>query len=140
MWSDTLLQAERIHLVRLAMWATLSILLGASLWLIGRRGRGPLLASFGGQLAAWGALLVALTGAMGASLGMRDHAGAVRLDRMTWLLAGLSAGLAAGGAAVSLVGWLLGRRLGVVGAGLAVLIQGIAVAILSLVLAGSIAR
>lgn len=140
MWSDALLQAERFHLVRLAMWAALSVLLGATLWLVGRRGRGPLLASFGLQLAAWGALLIAVTGAMGMGLGIRDHAGAVRLDRVTWLVVGLSAGLAVAGAAVSLVGWLLGRRLGIVGAGLAVLVHGIAVAILSLVLAGSIAR
>jgi hypothetical protein len=38
------------------------------------------------------------------------------------------------------VGWRLGRRLGLVGAGLAVVIQGIALALLDLVLAGQISR
>jgi len=122
------------------MWAVLSVLLGVASWLLGRRGRGTLLASFGLQLAAWGGLLIAVAGAMGVGVGMRDHAGAVRLDRTTWFAAGLACGLALAGAAVSLLGWLLGRRLSVVGAGLAVLVHGVAVAVLSLMLAGAIAR
>lgn len=122
------------------MWAALSVLLGVALWLLGRHGRGALLASFGLQLAAWGGLLLAVAGAMGVGVGLRDHAGAVRLDRMTWFLTGLASGLAVAGAVASLLGWLLGRRLGIVGAGLAVLVHGVAVAILSLALARAIAR
>ena len=44
------------------------------------------------------------------------------------------------GSALLVLGWRLARRMGLVGAGLAVIIQGAALALLDLVLAGQISR
>ena len=49
-------------------------------------------------------------------------------------------GYALVGLTLVMVGWRFGRRLGLVGAGLAVVIQGIALALLDLVLASQISR
>jgi hypothetical protein len=44
------------------------------------------------------------------------------------------------GAALALAGWRLGRRLGLVGAGVGVIVQGSALLVLDLVLAAQISR
>jgi hypothetical protein len=128
MWADTLMAAERAHLVRLATWGAIGIVVGTLLlaWLALRRQRSPLLLHFGIQTAAWGAVIVALAAPGLRSLALRDHAGATRLAGMLWLNVGLDAGYAAVGATLALAGWALGRRLGAVGAGLAIVVQGLA--------------
>lgn len=142
MWADTLLAAERAHVLRLFAWGGGSILVGTALltWLhVGRR-RSALLEHFGMQTAAWGAVVLALAALARASLGPRDLAAATRLDRLLWLNVGLDVGYALVGITLAVTGWRLGRRLGLVGAGLAVVIQGLALALLDLVLASRISR
>ena len=142
MWADTLLSAERTHVLRLLAWGGASVLIGTALlaWLhVGRR-RSALLEHFGLQTAAWGAVVVALAAMARASLGPRDLASATRLDRLLWLNVGLDIGYALVGITLALIGWRLGRRLGLMGAGLAVVIQGIALALLDLMLATQISR
>lgn len=142
MWADTLLSAERAHLVRLLVWAAGSLLAGTALlaWLqIGRR-RSALLEQFGLQTAGWGAAELAFAAMAWASLAARDLAGATRLDRLLWLNIGLDGGYVLVGVTLVLTGWLLGRRLGLIGAGLAIVLQGVALALLDLLLAGQISR
>ena len=142
MWADTLLAAERAHLVRLLVWAGGSLLAGTALlaWLqIGRR-RSALLEHFGLQTAGWGAAELAFAVAARASLAARDLAGATRLDRLLWLNIGLDGGYVLVGVTLVVTGWLMGRRLGLIGAGLAVVLQGVALALLELLLAGQISR
>jgi hypothetical protein len=142
MWADTLLAAERAHVLRLLVWGGSSALVGTALlaWLhVGRR-RSSLLQHFGIQTAAWGAVVLVLGAIAGASLAPRDLTAATRLDRLLWLNVGLDAGYVLVGITLIGAGWGLGRRLGLVGAGLAVLIQGLALALLDLVLAGQISR
>lgn len=142
MWADTLLAAERAHLTRLLVWGGGSILAGTMLlaWLRAGGRRSVLLEQFGIQTAAWGAMALAL-GAIGrASLALRDLAAATRLDRLLWLGVGLDAGFVLVGLTLGLSGWALGRRLGLVGAGLAVVVQGIALGLLALLLASQISR
>jgi hypothetical protein len=142
MWADTLLAAESAHLARLLVWSVASVLVGTALvaWLhIGRR-RSSLLEHFGIQTAGWGAAELAFGAIARASLAPRDLAAATRLDRLLWLNIGLDAGYVLVGVALLLTGWRLGRRLGLVGAGLAVVVQGIALALLDLLLAGQISR
>jgi hypothetical protein len=57
---------------------------------------------------------------------MRDADGAARLDRLLWLNTGLDVGYVAVGLTLAIAGWSLGRRLGAVGAGLGVVVQGMA--------------
>lgn len=73
-------------------------------------------------------------------LAARDIAGATRLDRVLWLNIGLDAGYVLVGVALVLVGWRLGRRLGLVGAGIGLVVQGCALVVLDLILAAQISR
>jgi hypothetical protein len=90
--------------------------------------------------AAWGAFALVVGTLLLSQLGMRDVAGATRLDRLLWLNIGLDAGYVLVGLTLAIVGWKVGRRLGLVGAGIAVVVQGLALALLDLVLAAQISR
>ena len=142
MWADTLLVAERAHLLRLALWGGACLLVGTAVVAMLRIGRhgSSLLEQFGIQTAAWGAIEwgVALLGQR--SLSLRDLADATRLDRMLWLKIGLDVGYVLVGLSLAVLGWRAVRRLGLVGAGIAVVLQGTALAVLHLVLAGQISR
>lgn len=142
MWADTLLAAERAHIVRLLAWGGGSVLMGTALlaWLhLGRR-RSLLLEHFGIQTAAWGVVELALGAIAHASLAERDLAAATRLDRLLWLNVGLDVGYVLVGLTLVVTGWTFGRRLGLVGAGLAVMVQGFALVLLDLLLASQISR
>ncbi len=142
MWADTLLAAERAHLVRLLVWGGGSVLVGTALlaWLHRGRRRSALLKHFGTQTAAWGAVELAFGATALGTLATRDLAGATRFDRLLWLNVGLDAGYVLVGLTFLATGWRLGRRLGMVGAGLAIVVQGIALGLLDLVLASQISR
>ena len=142
MWSDTLLQLERTHLLRLFAWGATCVLLGTLLLatLAATRRRSPLLSHFGIQTAAWGAIVLAIAGWAWRGLALRDLAGATRLDRLLWLNIGLDAGYAFVGITLAVVGWRLARSHGLVGAGIAIVIQGLALAVLDLQLAGAVGR
>ena len=142
MFADTLLQLERAHLVRLIAWGALNVLLGTlllSILLAGRR-RSPLLQQFAIQLGAWGLVELAIAAVAWRGLALRDLAGAVHLDRLLWLNIGLDAGYAGVGVTLAILGWQLGRRLGLVGAGLGVVVQGVGLAVLDMVLVAQIGR
>jgi hypothetical protein len=142
MYADTLFRAEQMHLFGLLIWGGASVVVGAVLWglLAWRRSRSPLVTHFAIQTLAWGGVVLALAGRGWSTLAMRDHAGAVRVDRLLWLNVGLDAGYAGIGATLAIAGWLFGRRLGAVGAGLAVVVQGAALAALDLAVALQIQR
>jgi hypothetical protein len=141
-WADTLLAAERLHLVKLAIWALASLLVGsvtlAALRL--RAAESPLLRHFALQMAAWGAANALLVAWGRSALMLRDLAGAVSLDRLLWFSIGLDVGCVAVGTTLAVAGWSLGRRLGLVGAGLGVILQGAALALLDLQLAAQVVR
>lgn len=142
MWADTLLAVERAHLIRLIVWGGASLLVGSALLGLMRvRGhRSALLRHFGIQTTAWGAVDLALAAAGLQRLELRDLAGATRLDRFLWLNIGLDIGYVLVGITLLVVGWRLAWRMGLVGAGVAVIVQGSALALLDLVLAGQISR
>ena len=142
MWADTLLAAERAHVLRLMLWGGGSMLVGTALlaWLHLGRWRSALLEQFGLQTAAWGAAELVFAAIARAGAAPRDLAGATRLDRLLWLELGLDGGYLLVGLTLVVSGWMLGRRLGMVGAGLAVVVQGAALALLHLLLAGQISR
>jgi hypothetical protein len=132
MWSDTLQAIERAHLLRVGGWGAASALAGTLLLALiaVRRWRTPLLFHFALQTAAWGAVDLALAGWGLSALTLRDHAAATRLDRLLWLNVGLDVGYVAVGATLAIAAWRLGRRLGGVGAGLGVIVQGVALLVL----------
>jgi hypothetical protein len=132
LFADSLLQLEHDFLLRLAIWAHMSVLAGALLllWLTRRSERSPLLFHFAVQTAAWGAFAVALAGLQWHGLALRDLAGATRLDHLLWLAAGLDLGGVAVGVTLAASGWYAGRRLGPVGAGLGIIVQAAAFLVL----------
>lgn len=134
MYSDTLLALERAHLLQIIVWGGGSIVLGTALLvaIAVRRVRSPLLLNFGVQCLAWGAIDLLLAGVHLGWLTGRDLNGAVALDRLLWLSTGLNAGFVGVGLTLALTGWLLGRRMALIGAGAGVIVQGLALLVLNL--------
>lgn len=134
MWADTLYTLEQGHLLRLGVWAAVSIVGGTALlaWLTLRQVAAPLVRHFAIQTAAWGAVNAAIAGWAWRGLTMRDFAGTQKLLNILWLNTGLDLGYAAVGLTLAIVGWQWERRMGAVGAGLGVVLQGLALALLDL--------
>lgn len=142
MWADSLLAAERQHLLLLLIWAALSIVAATLLLVIlaARRISSPLLRHFAIQVAVWGFVIgvIALAGWRGMHL--RDVAGAARLERLLWLNIGLDVGYVATGVMLAVSGRLMGRRFGAVGAGLGIVVHGLALLLLDLQFAVLVSR
>jgi hypothetical protein len=132
MWSDTLLLAERAHLMRLILWGGASVLAGGALLatLAASRAHAPFLRHFAIQMLAWGAAEVALAAFATRGLAERDLSGATRLANLLWLNTGLDLGYIGVGATLAVTGWVLGRRHGAVGAGIGIMVQGAALLVL----------
>jgi hypothetical protein len=141
-WSDTLLTAEQHRALAGVVWGVCSLAVGVVAVVIARRRaeRSALVFHFGAQMLAWGGAAVVLSVARYAALAPRDLGGAVRLERALWFGSGLELGIAGAGAAIALVSWAAGRRLGGVGAGITILLQGLALAIIDMRLAATIVR
>ncbi len=137
MWADTLLALEKGHVDRLLLWGFASLICGATVHLA-LRGKGVasgLLRHFAIQTWAWGAVDLAIGFWALRGLRLRDFDGLVSLDRFLWLNIGLDGGYVAVGATLALVGWRLHKGGGLAGAGLAVILQGLALLLLDLRLA-----
>jgi len=141
-WSDSLLAAERQHLLRLLLWSALSIVAATSIFVIlaARRARSPLLVHFALQTAAWGAVFGAIAIVQLGHLQLRDISGAVRLDRVLWMNIGLEVGYVLMGAAIALLGRALTRSMAAVGAGTAIVVQGLALLVIDLQFAALVSR
>lgn len=131
---------EQAHLNRLAGWGIASAMTGVLLLLLVWRKRVamPMPFHFAVQTFLWGGIELVLAGGGFRALGLRDHARAVSLDRMLWLNIGLAAGFTMVGITLALAGWLMGRRLGLIGAGIGVAVQGVALTLLRLMLASQL--
>jgi hypothetical protein len=142
MWADTLQGAERAHLLRLLLWAAASILAGTAVlaWLRVRGHQSDLLKHFAIQATLWGAVVGLISVWQLPHLGPRDIASATRLDRLLWLKVGLDVGAVVVGITIGAIGLRVGRQMKLVGAGMGVIVQGCALALLDLVLAAQISR
>ena len=150
MWSDIVQHAEQLHFLRVCFWGALSTLAGTLLVVVSlaRQGRSSLLRGFGSICALLGAVELILGALNYRHVSLRDISGATRLDRLAWLQLGLYMGIAGVGAtiAVSTYRWSRRRRsedrdsLPTIGAGLAILLHGIAFATLELFLIADISR
>lgn len=135
MWSDTFLALERGHLLRVIAWGAACMLVGTLLLAVQavRRDRSPLVKHFALQTATWGLVVGALALLPIGRLPTPDHAAATLFDRVLWLSVGLDVALASVGITLAVAGWRLGRRLGAVGAGIALVVHGIALAALDVI-------
>jgi hypothetical protein len=141
-WADTVLHAEQQHLLRMLLWAGLSILgaTGVATMMAVRRVRSPLLLHFALQMAAWGAVLATIAALGWGSAHLRDLSGAARLERLVWMNVGLDAGYVAVGAVLALTAWTIARKMSAVGAGVAIIVQGVALLLMNLQFASAISR
>jgi hypothetical protein len=132
MWADTLLALERGHLLRLALWGGACVLVGTLLlaYLIVRRIDAAMLRAFASQTAAWGAVNLLICLWAGRGLALRDFAGAQHLLNILWLNVGLDVGYVGVGVTLAVTGWLWGKRAGALGAGLGIIVQGMALLLL----------
>ena len=94
------------------------------------RERSSLLFHFALQTAAWGLIDLVLAGNAWRTLALRDLQSAAQLDRFLWLNIGLDFGYVATGATLAVTAWVLGRRGGGLGAGTAIVVQGLALLLL----------
>lgn len=142
MWADTLLRAEQQHLLRLLVWASLSVVAATSIaaTLAARRLRSPLLQHFALQTVAWGLAIGAIAGIGLRQAQLRDVAGAARLERLVWMNVGLDVGYVGIGSALALAAWALARRMSVVGAGVGIVVQGLALLVIELQFAAVVSR
>ena len=142
MWSDTLLAAERSHLIRVVLWAVTCAVLGSAVvsTLTLRRVAAPIILAFAIQTLAWGSAELIVAAARWQSLSMRDVSAATRLDRLNWFAVGLDVGIVGVGAAALVAARMSNRKLNVIGAGLGIIVQGLGLLVLDLTFAGIIAR
>jgi hypothetical protein len=137
MWADQVLAFEKAHLARLLLWGALSVVTALLCALVMRRRLSalPFLQHFIIQTGAWGAIDAILALVARPRLSLRDYAGATQLDRFLWFNCGLDVGYVAVGVTLAWCGWRLARSRGLLGAGLAVCLQGLALLLLDLRLA-----
>jgi hypothetical protein len=165
MWSDDVLRAEQLHLLRLLFWAASSVVAGTALLVVivmSRRGS-PLVRQFALQTAIWGSLELLMAIWSYHSLALRDVAGSARLERAAWLWLGLYCGAVASGITLAVAAWSyadrgrigpgvtedvrssigtapLRRSLSGIGAGIGIAVQGLALAVLQLFLVARLSR
>lgn len=138
-----LLDLERGHLLRLAAWAVVSMVTGFAASALARRPHNASSAfwrHFGIQCVAWGLVDLLIVLAAWNGLAARDLAAAIALDRFLWLNIGLDVGYAMVGATLVIFGLRQPRRAGLIGAGAAVVAQGLALALLDAQLSAYILR
>jgi hypothetical protein len=142
MFADTLLSAERVHLLRVMIWGAASVVAGTAVLvaLISRRQSSPLLRAFGAVCVLLGGLELLCAGWRYHRVALRDYAAAVHLDRMIWFELGVCIAGACAGVVVAILAWRLARRFAPVGAGLAVSTHALAVAVLASQLARVLSR
>ncbi len=142
MWADTFLRAEQQHLLRLFVWAGLSIVAATAVavMLAARRIRSPLLSHFAIQMAAWGAAVAIFAGVWWPNVHLRDLSGATLVDRFVWMSAGFDLGVVALGATLGIAGYRLARSPAALGAATAIIVQGLALFLLDLHFAALISR
>ncbi|HSY80558.1 MAG TPA: hypothetical protein VK807_02300 [Gemmatimonadaceae bacterium] len=130
MWADTLMAAEKAHLVRVLVWALTCVLAGTAVLavLTVRRWTSALLSAFAMQTIAFGVFEATVAAVALSGLVLRDLSAATRLDQHMRFETGLDVGCIAIGVTLVLttLGWTHGRRLGGVGAGLGIIVQGAA--------------
>ena len=95
--------------------------------------KAPLLSHLGVQFGFWG--VVALIWGVFAynDVPLRDYEGAVELTRQLWIAVGVEASGILVGLTLAIGGWTFVRRLGLVGTGVGIALQSLALIILDLV-------
>lgn len=141
-WSDTFLRAEQQHLLRLLLWAALSVLAATTIvaMITIRRVRSTLLSHFALQMALWGIAIGSIAALEWHGLHIRDISGAARVERLLWMNVGFDAGFIGMGCVLGLCGRILARNAAAIGAGVGILVQGLGLLLIDLQFASMVSR
>jgi hypothetical protein len=150
MWSDVVLQIERVHLLRLLFWGGASTVAGTGLLVIAytQGHASAVIRRFALVCALFGGWELILGAVDYHELALRDLSGATRLERLAWMELGLFLGMIGVGATMAIVARAVGPRvtdsaesaLPWMGAGIAVVLHGAALATLELLLLAALSR
>ena len=115
-------------MLTLLLWGGSSVVCATiiAIMLAGQRRVSPLLAQFATQLAIWGLLAAIVAGIEWHGIHLRDVASATRVERLTWLRVGFDAGIIGMGIILTAAGRLLARSPRANGAGMAIIVHGLA--------------
>lgn len=142
MWADTFLRAEQQHVISLLLWGALTILsatvIGVTLTVQHRAS--PLLAQFATQLALWGLLAAVVAGIEWHGIHVRDAGGATRVERLAWMRIGFDVGIVGMGTTLAAAAGIFGRKLGAIGAGVAIVLHGLALFAIDVQFASGVSR
>jgi hypothetical protein len=141
-WSDTFLHAEQQHVLRLLLWAGLSVVAATAIAMLMamRRVRSGLLSHFAMQMALWGLVIGVIAALEWRGVHLRDLSGAARAERLLWMNIGFDAGFVGMGVVLGLCGRLLARNSAAVGAGVGILVQGFGLLLIDLQFASMVSR
>jgi len=141
-WSDTFLHAEQQHLLRLLLWAALSVIAATAIVAVVamRRARSVLLSHFALQMALWGVVIGSIAAVEWHGLHLRDVSGAARTERLLWMKIGFDAGLVGMGCVFGLCGRILARNAAAIGAGVGIIVQGLGLMLIDLQFASMVSR
>jgi hypothetical protein len=141
-WSDTFLHAEQQHVLRLLLWAALSIVAATTVavTIAMRRSQSALLSHFALQMALWGLAVGSIAALDWHGLHLRDVAGAARVERLLWMNIGFEVGVVGMGGVLVFCGRVLTRNAAAIGAGTGILVQGLGLLLIDLQFASMISR
>jgi hypothetical protein len=114
------------------MWALFCVVTGVALLgvLRWRKIQAPLLTHFAIQTLGWGVVNATIGHFAWRDMALRDFASAQGLVNLLWLNIGLAIGYALVGITLTLASWRMGPKMAGIGAGIGILVQGVALAVL----------
>lgn len=128
MWADTFLGIEQQHAFSLLFWGASTVLCATivAATLAAQNRESAFLAHFATQLAVWGILAIIAGAIEWHGIHLRTVDSATTVEHLMWLRTGLDIGVVGIGASLAAAGRILGRHAGVSGAGIAMIVHGLA--------------
>ena len=128
MWADTFLVIEQQHAFSLLLWGASTVLCATivATTLAAQHRKSTLLVHFATQLAVWGILAIIVGAIEWHGIHLRTVDSATKVEHVMWLRTGLDVGVVGIGATLVAAGRILARHPGVSGAGIAIVVHGLA--------------
>lgn len=128
MWADSFLRAEQQHVLLFLLWGASTVLSATliAIVLATQRRASSLLAQFATQLAVWGLVVAIVAGIEWHGIHLRDVASATRVERLVWMRVGFDVGVVGMGGLLVVVGRIVARSPRATGAGIAIIVHGLA--------------
>lgn len=142
MWADSFLRAEQQHVLLLLLWGATTVLTATliAIVLATQRRASSLLAQFATQLAVWGLAVAIVAGVEWHGIHLRDVASATRVERLLWMRIGFDVGIAGMGGVLAAVGRIAARSPRATGAGIAIILHGLALFAIDVQFASRVSR